>query len=841
MKIHFIANAHIDPVWLWDRTEGMGAAISTFRSAVNMLKRFPDLIFCHNEAVLYKYVERCDNALFQEITKLVKEGRWKIIGGWYLQPDCNMPSGESFIRQIKFGREYFRIKFGIDRFDTAINFDSFGHTVGLVQILAKAGYKNYLVTRPRHLDDVGEYIHGAHIKWHGAAGTSVDVYKAPSYCTPLGNVLEQYPYAMRKQAHQPVACYLWGVGDHGGGPSAVDTGTLNEFFRSGDMSYEGSGKETEIRGFHSHPDAFFEDFRKEGGKDDIVTDRSLRSFSVGCYTSMCRIKQKHFRLENDLLFAEKICLAAFENDPAEYYPGANLRSAWEDLLFTEFHDSLPGSSIQKVEDDMLDMLGRGITTAKDETAQAFFALCRGQKPAPDGDTPVLVFNPNPYPVTTDVETEYMLEKTAGETAGEGESTFAVVRGEDGRVLPSQNERASSSLPTDWAKKLVFRATLAPMTVTRFNVGRRIDKIKAKFFEDVPAKEPDGDISVSAKGQTVTVSKETGLLSVSRGGKTLIENGARILVIEDDSDPWGMNVSSFRNVKGGFSLCTPESAASLSALPEETLPPVRVIEDGDIRTVVEAIFGYRSSYAAVRYYLSKYDATVKINIRLFMCEKDTMLKLAFPTHIPGELYGDAAFMREKLVSDGRELVCRGCSIVSDKTCAAAFYTFGTHGFSCERGENGELELRISLLRTPGYAAHPIGDRRVLPADRLSPRQDQGERIFDLALETGDAAAILEEAGAVSQMLSQPPFALCFAPSPEGKRPKAPVEIENRRIVLSAAYRKGGRAVYRFFNPTSEKKETKIKFPSLNIHSAFSLEPFEFRTFAVTRDSIDEIAM
>ena len=92
-----------------------------------------------------------------------------------------------------------------------------------------------------------------------------------------------------------------------------------------------------------------------------------------------------------------------------------------------------------------------------------------------------------------------------------------------------------------------------------------------------------------------------------------------------------------------------------------------------------------------------------------------------------------------------------------------------------------------------------------------------------------------------MLSQPPMALCFAPSPDGKKPKAPVEIENRHIILSSAYQKAGRAVYRFYNPTDSKKETKIKFPSLNIHSEFSLLPFEFRTFAVTKDSIDEIAM
>ena len=135
-KIHMLCNAHLDPVWLWSRDEGMAEAISTFRVAADFCERYDDFIFNHNEAVLYEYVELNEPELFERIKRLVGLGKWRIMGGWYLQPDCLMPSAEGLLRQIERGNRYFLDKFGTKP-TTAINFDSFGHTRGLVQILKK--------------------------------------------------------------------------------------------------------------------------------------------------------------------------------------------------------------------------------------------------------------------------------------------------------------------------------------------------------------------------------------------------------------------------------------------------------------------------------------------------------------------------------------------------------------------------------------------------------------------------------------------------------------------------------------------------------------------------------
>lgn len=131
---------------MWDWEEGLGEAISTFYQAEQFLREY-DYIFNHNEALLYEFVEEKDPELFAAIREQVRAGKWHVMGGWYLQPDCNLPSGEAFVRQISLGRRYFQEKLGV-RPTTAINFDSFGHSVGLVQILKKCGFDSYLFCRP---------------------------------------------------------------------------------------------------------------------------------------------------------------------------------------------------------------------------------------------------------------------------------------------------------------------------------------------------------------------------------------------------------------------------------------------------------------------------------------------------------------------------------------------------------------------------------------------------------------------------------------------------------------------------------------------------------------------
>jgi len=226
--VHLVCNAHLDPVWQWEWEEGACEAISTFRTAADLCEESQGFIFNHNEVILYKWVEEYEPTLFKRIQRLVKAGKWHIMGGWYLQPDCNMLSGEGLVRQILTGREYFRDRFGV-RPTTAINFDPFGHSRGLVQILAKSGYDSYIHCRPSREEcgqEADDYV------WVGYDNSEI-ICTRPRlfYNSELGGAGDKVRTQIEEEPALGVALMLWGVGNHGGGPAAKTSETLIESWR----------------------------------------------------------------------------------------------------------------------------------------------------------------------------------------------------------------------------------------------------------------------------------------------------------------------------------------------------------------------------------------------------------------------------------------------------------------------------------------------------------------------------------------------------------------------------------------------------------------------------------
>jgi alpha-mannosidase len=213
-KIHMICNAHLDPEWLWEWEEGAAAMLGTFRQAAEFCDEYEGekFVFNHNEAILYRWVEEYEPELFVKIQRLVKEGKWHIMGGWYLQPDCNMTSGESFVRQIMLGRQYFKKKFGKVP-TTAINFDPFGHTRGLVQILAKCGYDSYVFCRPLQHElklDSMDFV------WEGYDGSQVIAHRSHDmYFSLFGKARAKVEEVIEHYWDHQDMMVLWGVGNHG--------------------------------------------------------------------------------------------------------------------------------------------------------------------------------------------------------------------------------------------------------------------------------------------------------------------------------------------------------------------------------------------------------------------------------------------------------------------------------------------------------------------------------------------------------------------------------------------------------------------------------------------------
>ncbi|HQE84083.1 MAG TPA: alpha-mannosidase, partial [Candidatus Hydrogenedentes bacterium] len=140
--VHMIGHGHIDPTWLWRWTEGYEEVRATFRSALDRMNETPEFRFTASSACFYAWVKECDPEMFEEIRQRVKEGRWEVAGGWWVEPDCNLPEGESFVRHGLYSQGFLQREFGI-RARVGFNPDSFGHAGTLPQIYKKMGIDYY--------------------------------------------------------------------------------------------------------------------------------------------------------------------------------------------------------------------------------------------------------------------------------------------------------------------------------------------------------------------------------------------------------------------------------------------------------------------------------------------------------------------------------------------------------------------------------------------------------------------------------------------------------------------------------------------------------------------------
>jgi alpha-mannosidase len=806
-KIHMVSNAHLDPVWLWEWEEGAGETLSTFRQAAEFCEKRKGYVFCHNEAVLYQWVEEYEPALFKRIQKLVRTGKWHVMGGWYLQPDCNMPTGESFVRQILLGKRYFREKFGVEP-KTAVNLDPFGHSRGLVQILAKSGYAAYLCCRP---SDPWCPLPSDEFVWVGYDGSEVLANRASAhYCSIGGKERERLEEWLAKNTDKDLIIHLWGIGNHGGGPSRKDLQDLENL----------KAERPDLEIVHSTPDAYFEELaRRRASLPRRAKD--INPWAVGCYTSMTRVKQGHRRLENELYSAEKMVTAAWSQGLIRY-PQDELRKAMEDLAFTEFHDILPGSAIPAGEEAAVRQIDHGLEILARLKAKAFFALTSGEPKAAAGEMPIFVYNPHPFLVRTAVECEFEpWEPNYGKT-----SFWNPRLSVNGKDIPSQVEKEVSNLSLEWRKRVVFEAELAPSRMNRFDC--RLEPAAEK--PQVLAHESNGFITLKTGDLVAAVNTKTGLLDQYQvKGVDYLKSGAfRPLVILDNADPWGMKVRSFRNLAGEFQLATAEEASAFSGFAGRFRPAVRVIEDGEVRTVVEAILSFGKSAIALRYKVPKKGTEIEVEARVFWAEKDRMLKLSLPSPLQGARFmGQVAFGADELPSNGDEAVAQKWLALMSEKDGAAFTVVN----DCVYGSDFcEGELRISLLRSPAYSADTWEDKLAVAEDRFIPRQDQGERLFHFWINGGPLAERMEKIDREALARNERPYVLPFCPSGDGKKAKAGVTLEGAAVEL-AAFKKsedGNDLVIRLFEPTGKPRTVTLRLPAFAVRKQFRLGGFELKT-------------
>ena len=793
-KIHLICNSHLDPVWMWDWEEGFGEAISTFHQAELFCREF-DFIFNHNEAVLYEFIEKHDPELFARIREQVKTGKWHIMGGWYLQPDCNMPSGEAFVRQIGLGRKYFQEKFGA-RPTTAINFDSFGHTVGLVQILKKCGYDSYICCRPN--PEMMELPRD--FWWVGKDGSRVKVTRTTDenlYCSAFGNAQKEILRKASAYTDGEVGVALWGVGNHGGLPSRKDLEDVKELVAGEEM-------------VHSTPEQYFAELEPK-----VEFTRSMQPCLIGCYTAMQSIKIKHIELENKLFTTEKLCSYAalnglYTKDETAFH------EAEKALAALEFHDIFAGTCASDGEKSSLRKADYALELLQQEWNKAFFALCGKHEKAQIGDFPVFIFNSQPYSRETVCETEYL--NPAAICSDEEQYTVSVYQ--NGKKIPSQCIKELSNIHYDRRKRIAYRCQLPAMGEAR--VDFRVEIEPKKFLAPTTGDE----IVFTDSIKQIRISRKTGLMeSYVVDGKELLSGGAfQPVMYEDNADPWGWYMERIGENPVPFRLSDCKSG------PFENLINVNIIEDGDILTEVESFFQLGASYVRICYRMYKDLPYTDIRADVFWNEQQKVLKLKLPAALDGELVGQIPFGTDSFAKDGKEITAHRFVGFADGGNVLTLYNNCTYGFSAE-----DNDLYATLLRGAAYCAHPIGDRILIDPNRFTPAIEQGRHSFSFRL-SYDPAEMLEN---YAQEFVNTPFSLNFFPHGNGDLAESVLKVENPAISLSAFYQTEVGYILRLVNNNPKAMSTGVDLRGKAVCLSFT--PYEVKTCLFDGNTLQEKAL
>jgi len=339
-QVGIVGHAHIDIGWLWPVRESVRKAARTFSSVLGLMEDYPDLRFVQSQPWLCDVIEQHYPELLPRIKKRVKEGRWEPNGGMWIEADCNLPSGESLVRQFLEGRKKTLALFGYQS-DTLWLPDVFGYSAALPQILQQCGI-DFFVTSKINWNDTNPFPYDT-FQWEGIDGTAVFAHFINTtqafwgYNSPVLPEAVQDPWdQVRDKALQDSCLSAVGYGDGGGGPSREM------------CEYSARMKDTEgcLKTEWVNVSQFLKRLSEHSDRWPRWCGELYLELHRGTYTSQARSKRYNRKLEFLLREVEFIACIAMEHGLP--YPSVDLEALWRTLLTNQFHDILPGSSIREV-------------------------------------------------------------------------------------------------------------------------------------------------------------------------------------------------------------------------------------------------------------------------------------------------------------------------------------------------------------------------------------------------------------------------------------------------------------------------------------------------------------
>lgn len=769
-KVHLIGNAHLDPVWFWQWQEGFAEIKATFKSALDRMREFDDFKFTSACSAYYMWIEKSDPAMFEEIRERVREGRWEIVGGWMIQPDCNIPCGESFARHALISQRYFQEKFG-KMAKTGYNVDSFGHNGSLPMILNHSRMKNYVFMRPMpHEKELPAHL----FLWESADGSRVNTFRIPLHYNidSSHRRFEEFEQIASVEEDNDMMAF-YGVGNHGGGPTVELLQKMHT--------------ELDERFMYSTPDTFF---ATQSMKDKPVVRDDLQYHAKGCYSSCSEIKKNNRMAENKLLAAERLCVLSGHLMGTPYLAAA-LERGWHNVLFNQFHDILGGCSIREAYDDARSSHGESITVADRESNLAMQQIgwnidtvvgdIGDHVTADEAERlgqPIVVFNPHAFPVTGGV-------RIVSRNFGKGNFTY--VSDAAGHILPVQQVRSSRTNHYDRYDNLL-QATVPALGYTVY--WGHTTPLEETAFEN-PFTVGENFVTNGYIRLTFDGCGELSSFFDEEQGCELLSAPTRLRLCNDEkNDTWAHGAVAYEDeiamvVTGSF----------------------HIIEQGPVRAVVRTEQQFGSSRIIRDYALLAGERQVTVSVKVDYHETFGVLKLAFPVAGRETCYAKIPYGHIKRPNDGSEQVCGDWICMQGADGGLTVANDCKHSFDAK-----ENELSLTVLRSALFADH-YGVR-----DEFCEHMEQGEHRFaySLAPFTGFAAA--ERQAALLQM----PLLAYAETFHRGKLPTAfsgiSVSPSNVAVTAVKAHVSGQGTVLRCFEAEGKDTEAKINLlgSSFSVH-------------------------
>ncbi len=697
ITVHMIGNAHLDPVWLWRRSDGVDAALATARSACDRLDEFDDFIFTCSTVWFHEQIRRLDPALFERVRAFVAAGRWRLVGPMVVQPDCNLPSAASYPRHFQRGKTWFREAFGVD-VTVGYNVDSFGHNAYLPRLLREAGLDSYVFMRPA----AGEMTLPTNLfRWRSPDGHEVTTFRITgAYCTRTDDLKDHVRAALEAtpDGAEHTMCFF-GVGDHGGGPTRAQI----RWVRDNASAIDGA------RLIFSHPRAFFDAVAETAG-DLPVVDTELQHHAIGSYSVERRLKVGVRRAEARLVQTEQVLRLLAKHVTAD--DEAVLRAAWDRVLFNQFHDILGGTSVDEASRIAA---GECVAAEADAVAVATAVTRRAFRDhAAPGEHRIVVFNPGDDDFDGWVEHESFLNAF--------DLPAATLTGPDGALVPFQEVPTRSLI--GHMRGLVARVALEAgrHKVLRLNPPA----VGAAGGEPPRTKHPAAATPDELGNGLVTA-------RLADGGLRVGAWRIGLEICDDPTDTWGHEAGA---------AFDGEVVAPI-ALPSAGEP----IEHGAARATWRlsgkaagaSLWGWASVYADVPAVRLRLAVTWPLVRRRLRCR----IAAGGPISERVDLVSGGPLAR---AANGEEYPLNGGMQVA--TAGERLAIVAPEIFSASVTPEA---VDLTLLRSP-FAAHNHGRRAEDHPDR--PATDQGRHAFELLLLPGFAGPPSALERAARQMLAPP---------------------------------------------------------------------------------------